>query len=198
MPSSRSAGRQPTTYVGGSVPPSCARLASTATGSMPCGSKSPWPRSSSPTSSTVTSPGLSVAGQRVDDHQRVVPVEQVVGQVHATDAVVDGAHVLGQASGRARPPDDLGPEPVVAEEQVADPGNQDRRLRSVTRSGSHLRIFRYRLMSGIERIPTTATTAATTTATTTVVSDADDSHDRLSSRGLIRVGSARLQLSGAK
>ena len=40
---------------------------------------------------------LSVTGKGIDEHQGVVPVEQVVGQVHAADAVVDDAHLLRQA-----------------------------------------------------------------------------------------------------
>ena len=63
-------------------------------------------------------------GQRVDEHQRVAPVEQVVGQVHAADAVVHHPHaracdVFGDM------PHHLGSEAVVAEEDVADAGYQD-------------------------------------------------------------------------
>ena len=63
-------------------------------------------------------------GQRVDEHQRVAAVEQVVGQVHAADAVVDDPHsrVVGRAGHMAH---HLGAEAVVAEEDVADAGHQD-------------------------------------------------------------------------
>jgi hypothetical protein len=42
--------------------------------------------------------------------------------MHPADPVVDRAHLLGQFGGRQKPPDDLGTEPVVAAEEVADPG----------------------------------------------------------------------------
>ena len=60
--------------------------------------------------------GRPLAGQRVDDHQSVVPVEQVVGQVHPADSVVDRPHLVGQGAGRGEAADDLGTEPVVAAE----------------------------------------------------------------------------------
>ena len=70
---------------------------------------------------------VSVPGHHLDDDQGVVGIEKVVGEMHPVDAVVDRADVLGQASGRGEPPDDLGTEPVVAAEVVADSGHQDAR-----------------------------------------------------------------------
>ena len=81
---------------------------------MPCASKPPSPRSpasSAPTSSTRSSPvarrSVRRRRQRVDEHQGVVAVEQVVGQVHAADAVVDDpdtrpAPARRRAGGRPR------------------------------------------------------------------------------------------------
>ncbi len=65
----------------------------------------------------------AAAGQRVDEHQRLAAVEQVVGQVHAPDSVVRypnvrAGDVLGDMAHH------LGSEPVVAEEDVADAGYQ--------------------------------------------------------------------------
>jgi hypothetical protein len=47
--------------------------------------------------------------------------------VHAADAVVDDAHVARQGVFGREVSSDLRPEAVVAEEQVADAGDQDRR-----------------------------------------------------------------------
>ena len=66
----------------------------------------------------------AAAGYRVDEDQRVPIVQQVVGQMHAPDAVVDDPHariVLLDCDVA----DHLGAEPVVAEEDVADTGHQD-------------------------------------------------------------------------
>ena len=67
---------------------------------------------------------LPNAGDRVDQHQRVVPVEQVVREVHAADAVVDHADAVGDRSS-GEPAGHLGPEAVVAEEQVPDARDED-------------------------------------------------------------------------
>ena len=68
---------------------------------------------------------VAAVGYRVDQDQRVPLVEQVVGQVHAPDAVVD-RHARSASSLRdLGVPDHLGAEPVVPEEDVADSGNQD-------------------------------------------------------------------------
>ncbi|GAA2561161.1 hypothetical protein GCM10010409_41290 [Mycolicibacterium diernhoferi] len=65
--------------------------------------------------------GRTPVGQRIDEHQRIPAVEQVVGQVHAPDAVVDRAHLRSVRVDMAH---HLGAEAVVSEEYVADPGNQ--------------------------------------------------------------------------
>src|ERR1700722_885030 len=72
----------------------------------------------------VQSPRAAAIGYRVDEDQRVPVVKQVVGQVHAPDAVVDGPDariVLLDWD----VPDHLGAEPVVAEEDVADACHQN-------------------------------------------------------------------------
>src|SRR3984957_2247839 len=72
----------------------------------------------------VQSPRAAAIGYRVDEDQRVPAVKQVVGQVHAPDAVVDGPDariVLLDWD----VPDYLGAEPVVAEEDVADACHQN-------------------------------------------------------------------------
>src|SRR5271170_2127558 len=72
----------------------------------------------------VQGPRAAAIGYRVDEDQRVPVVKQVVGQVHAPDAVVDGPDariILPDWD----VPDYLGAEPVVAEEDVADAGHQD-------------------------------------------------------------------------
>ncbi len=63
-------------------------------------------------------------GQGVDEHQRVAAVEQVVGQVHASDSVIH--HSDSQARDMfGYVPHHLGSESVVAEEDVADTGYQN-------------------------------------------------------------------------
>ena len=72
----------------------------------------------------VQSPRAPAIGYRVDEDQRVPVVKQVVGQVHAPNAVVNGPDariVLPDWD----VPDYLGAEPVVAEEDVADAGHQN-------------------------------------------------------------------------
>jgi hypothetical protein len=61
---------------------------------------------------------------RVDEDERAVAVEQAVGQVHAADADVGDLDAVRQVP-PGEPARDLDPEPVVGEEDVADPGNQD-------------------------------------------------------------------------
>jgi hypothetical protein len=72
---------------------------------------------------TCTVPGAPLL-DRVDEHQRVAPVEQVIRQMHSPDAVV---HKLDVRAGE--PMRDvahhLGAEAVVPKENVADPGYQD-------------------------------------------------------------------------
>jgi len=47
--------------------------------------------------------------------------------VHASDSVVDHPNVIGQCRGvRQQPTRDFGAEAVVAQEDVADAGNQNR------------------------------------------------------------------------
>ncbi len=74
------------------------------------------------------------AGEGVDEHQRVPSIEQVVGQVHTSNAVVDQVNARLRRMGLTQY---LGAETVVSEEDVADPGYQnswrDRRLRHIRR-----------------------------------------------------------------
>ena len=59
----------------------------------------------------------------VDEHQTVVAVEQLVCKVHAADAEVPDLHALRKRlAGHAGR--DGHTEPVVAEEDVADPGHE--------------------------------------------------------------------------
>ncbi len=53
------------------------------------------------------------AGRRVDEHEHVVAVEQLVGEVHAADAVVGDLDAVGAGSA-GQLPHDLDAEPVVA------------------------------------------------------------------------------------
>ena len=85
----------------------------------------------------------SAIGQGVHEHQRVVPVEQVVGKVHAADAVVDDPHtwardVFGDMAHH------LGTETVVAEEDVADTGYQNLGRDATSQRAYIRRIFKYR------------------------------------------------------
>ncbi len=63
------------------------------------------------------------ARRRVDQDRRVVAAQQVECQVHAADSVVGDLGPRRQFD-VGQPPGDLDPEPVVAEENVADAGDQ--------------------------------------------------------------------------
>ncbi len=75
----------------------------------------------------VKGAGRAAIGHRVDEHERVPILEQVIREVHAPDSVVDRMHLIFAAVGHL--PDDvshhLGSETVVSEEDVADAGYQD-------------------------------------------------------------------------
>src|ERR1700722_42579 len=102
----------------------------------------------------VQSPGAAAIGYRVDEDQRIPVVKQVVGQVHAPDAVVDGPHArIVLLDGNV--PDYLGAEPVVAEEDVADARNQDAHWNRMVRRRYMCRILRYRRASGMDISPIT-------------------------------------------
>src|SRR5271165_3390617 len=73
----------------------------------------------------VHRPGRAAIGDRVDEYQRIPVLEQVVGQMHAPDAVVGGAHPVGAVDPVEDVTQHLGTEAVVAEEDVADAGYQD-------------------------------------------------------------------------
>ena len=93
----------------------------------------------------MSEPGAASGAQRrwgnhVDDHQRVVAVEQVVGEMHAADPVVDDPHPGSAGRAAAEPANDLGTEAVVAEEDVADAGYQDSRAMSHLSDPCYLRI----------------------------------------------------------
>src|SRR5271155_1945245 len=93
----------------------------------------------------VQSPRAAAIGYRVDEDQRVPVVKQVVGQVHAPDAVVDGPHariVLPDWD----VPDYLG----------ADAGHQDAHWTRTVQRPYICRILRYRRASGRDISPTTS------------------------------------------
>src|ERR1700722_8694752 len=95
---------------------------------------------------------LAATRYRVDEDQRVPLLEQVIRQVHARDAVVDHADsriVLWQLGFT----DNFGAEPVVAQEDVADPGYQDARCHRISRSGYIRLSLRYRRASGSDITP---------------------------------------------
>ena len=83
----------------------------------------------------------AAAGYRVDENQRVPLLEQVVGQVHAPDAVVDDAdaRIVLRELGIA---DHFGSEAVVSQEDVADSGHQDARCHRAARCGYMRRSLR--------------------------------------------------------
>src|SRR5271156_4420311 len=73
----------------------------------------------------VHRPGRAAVGNRIDEYQRIPVLEQVVGQMHAPDAVIGGAYTLGAVHPAKDMTQHLGTEAVVAEEDVADAGYQD-------------------------------------------------------------------------
>ena len=85
----------------------------------------PAPTSSGPTLDDGDGADRAPVGQRVDHHQRVPGLEQVVGEVQAADAVVDHPDAVGPGLG-GQPADDLAAEPVVGPEHVPDAGDEDR------------------------------------------------------------------------
>src|ERR1700678_1732048 len=102
----------------------------------------------------VQSPRDAAIGYRLDEDQRVPVVKQVVGQVHAPDAVVDGpdARIILLDWDV---PDYLGAEPVVAEEDVADAGYQNAHWTRTVRRRYICLILRYRRASGMDISPIT-------------------------------------------
>ena len=82
-------------------------------------------------------PGGSSIGTASTQHERVVPVEQLVREVHAADAEVLDPDVVRRRLGpRDHAVGDLDAEAVVAEEDVADARNEDaRRHRIASASG---------------------------------------------------------------
>src|SRR5262249_23531767 len=136
----------------GRAAPSMSSTPRTTSGCMPCASNrglapspsAPGPspgRPSPPTPTTVTVPafsprpafrrhveqgpgaGLVPARGGVDEDGGVVAAGEVVGEVHAADPVVGHPDPAGQAD-RGEPLGDLGAEPVVTEEDVADTSDQ--------------------------------------------------------------------------
>ena len=105
-PPRRVAGSHPTMRMRSTLPPSPASMSNTTAGLMLCASSV----------GAGSSPALGLrdlgleqrerAGRlahrhRVDEHERVVAVEQLVGEVHAADAEVLDAHAVGNRAGRA-------------------------------------------------------------------------------------------------
>jgi hypothetical protein len=73
--------------------------------------------------------GRLTAWDGVDhDQGRVAAVEQFIREVDPADPDVGDVDDLGQLD-LFEPPDDLDPEPVVSQQDVADPGDQDARSR---------------------------------------------------------------------
>jgi hypothetical protein len=79
--------------------------------------------------------GLVAARDRVDEHQRVVAVEQFVRQVHTTDPDVHDDDAIGKRL-VCEPRDDLDAEAVVAEEDVPEAGHEQARAHVRTPIGS--------------------------------------------------------------
>ena len=79
-------------------------------------------------SRTATVPGGSPIGIASTSTSSVVAVEQLVGEVDAADAEVGDPHAVGHRRAR-RAVGDLDAEAVVAEEDVADPGDEHPRSR---------------------------------------------------------------------
>jgi hypothetical protein len=77
---------------------------------------------------------VAAAGHGVDEHEHVVAVEELVGQVHAADAGVDELDVRGQLP-LAQRGDHRDAEAVVGEERVADPGHEDLHVGTSSSSG---------------------------------------------------------------
>src|ERR1700731_4120548 len=73
----------------------------------------------------VHRPRRATIRDRIDEHQRIPVLEQVVGQMHAADAVIGGAYPVGAVAPVTDVTHHLGTEAVVAEEDVADAGYQD-------------------------------------------------------------------------
>src|ERR1700731_830932 len=73
----------------------------------------------------VHRPRRATVGDRVDEHQRIPVLEQVVGQMHTADAVIGGAYPVGAVDPATDVPHHLGTETVVTEKDVADAGYQD-------------------------------------------------------------------------
>jgi hypothetical protein len=104
------------------------------------------------------------AGSRasVDQHECVVSLKQVVGQVHATYSVVAQPGLQRQRlclSGDlgliGHVAYDLRSEPVVTEEDVSDPRDENGRFLLGSLVTTHIfRISTYRLASGMDRTPT--------------------------------------------
>ena len=91
----------------------------------------------------VQGAGCSAVGEGVDQDQRFVSVEKVVGEVHASDSIVH------QPDSRTRDvfghmTHHLGAEAVVAEEDVADTGYQNLGRDGTSQIAYMRRIFRYR------------------------------------------------------
>src|ERR1700721_1645454 len=102
----------------------------------------------------VQSPRAAAIGYRVDQDKRIPVVQQVVGQGHAADPVIDDPHARIILPDRDMP-DYLGAEPVVAEEDVADAGYQNAHWSRTVRRRYICRILRYRRASGMDISPIT-------------------------------------------
>ena len=125
--SSSGAGSQPTTSRRPTRPPIAAARRSTFTGSMPCVSSTaaaPSRRPGNVRLEDVQRAGRAAARRRVHQHDRLVAVEEGVGQVEAADAEIDHAHLRRGSGRRGQALDDLDAEGVVAQEDVADAGDR--------------------------------------------------------------------------
>src|SRR5215469_14304325 len=79
--------------------------------------------------------GLTAARCCIDHDRGVVAVGEVVGEVHAPDPVVDHPRPIRQV-GSCQPPRDLDSESIVAEEYVANAGDEHAGGHDATSSGS--------------------------------------------------------------
>ena len=129
MPSSSTAGSQPTTSTRPTLAAEAGEQAEHGGGAHRVGVEHRRRRGRSAGSTSSDGHGARRLAHRqgVDQHEHVVAVEQLVGEVDAADAVLAHASTpVGHGRGRPREAaGDLDAEAVVAEEHVADAGHED-------------------------------------------------------------------------
>ena len=127
---SNGVGSQPTRSTRRTCPPSDATSRKTLAGSRSCASISGIPSGvvrigGSQRLDHINSPRFFSARHGIDENRHVAPVEKRVGQIDPTNAEIDHAHALGPGSPVARALRYLDAEGVVAEEDIADAGDED-------------------------------------------------------------------------